>query len=560
MAVTRFAPSPTGYLHIGGARTALFDLLWARKTGGSFILRIEDTDRSRNSLTAAKQVMDDLRWLGIQWDQGPEVGGPAEPYYQSQRLDIYNRYIEQLLAADKAYYCFDTADELDQMRKKAAEKKQNFVYPRPSKFPDSADVEKAKAAGRDVMVRFCMPDEEVIVDDVVRGQVKFGGKDISDFIILKSDGFPTYHFACVIDDELMGITHVIRGQEHLMNTPGHIALQKALGFKTPVYAHMSITVSEGGGKMSKRDRAKVLKDAIKKTEGLDKEKLASIGGISAEELDKFITGDSMPDNPAVDAMAEFLNVELPEVNIVDFFKSGYLPQALVNFIALLGYSPSLANSPKTRPRLAGEAGPPVAQEILTLQELIDTFDPSRFNKTNSLFDRKKLQAFNMEHMKLLGEDELLSRYKDFLKVVKSPAAGADDALLKRILKASEGARTLADIDHKSRFLFTEDGKIEYNSKDVEKVLLKNNGEGLAMLAELKTLLSLLPVLNEETIEKMLRGLAEEKKVGLGKVAQPLRVAICGTTVSLPIFESIDMLGLDATIRRIERAINQFSGK
>jgi glutamyl/glutaminyl-tRNA synthetase len=151
MAVTRFAPSPTGYLHIGGARTALFDLLWARNTGDRFILRIEDTDQSRNSLTAAKQVMDDLKWLGIQWDEGPEIEGPAGPYYQSQRLDIYNRYIEQLLTAGKAYYCFDTADELDEMRKKAAEKKQNFVYPRPSKFPDSADVEKAKAQGRDVM-------------------------------------------------------------------------------------------------------------------------------------------------------------------------------------------------------------------------------------------------------------------------------------------------------------------------------------------------------------------------------------------------------------------------
>jgi len=374
----------------------------------------------------------------------------------------------------------------------------------------------------------------------VRGQVKFNGKDISDFIILKSDGFPTYHFACVIDDELMGITHVIRGQEHLMNTPGHIAMQKAIGFKTPIYAHMSITVSEGGGKMSKRDRAKVLKNAIKKTEELDKEKLASIGGISITELEEFLTGDSTPDNPAFDAMAEFLNVELPEINIVDFFKSGYLPQALVNFIALLGYSP------------------PLDKEILTLQELIDTFDHSRFNKTNSLFDRKKLLAFNMEHMKLLPADELLSRYKDFLKVVNSPAAGADDALLKRVLKASEGARTLADIDHKSRFLFIQDDKIEYNQKDVEKVLLKNNAEGLAMLAELKERLLKLPVLNEKTIEEMLRGLAEQKQAGLGKVAQPLRVAICGTTVSLPIFESIDMLGLKETVKRIDIALSKFA--
>src|SRR4030042_3221778 len=301
MAVTRFAPSPTGYLHIGGARTALFSLLWARKTDGKFILRIEDTDQSRNSPTAAKQVMDDLRWLGIEWDHGPDVGGPAGPYFQSQRLDIYNRYIEQLISQKKAYYCFDTPDELTQMREKAAEQKKNFLYQRPEKFPTASQAQQARADGRPVVVRLCMTDEEIIVDDIIRGRVKFAGKDLSDFIIRKSDGFPTYHFACVIDDELMGVTHIVRGQEHLMNTPSHIALQKALGFKTPAYAHMSLTVNESGGKMSKRDKAKVLKDATKSEENPDKEKIASVGGISIGEFEDFLNGDSTPDNPAVDA-------------------------------------------------------------------------------------------------------------------------------------------------------------------------------------------------------------------------------------------------------------------
>ena len=540
MAVTRFAPSPTGYLHIGGARTALFSLLWARKTGGKFILRIEDTDQSRNTPTAAKQVMDDLRWLGIDWDWGPQVGGPAEPYFQSQRRDIYDRYVEQLIEQGGAYYCFDTPDELEQMRQRAAVQKKNFLYPRPEKFPDAQQVKKARAEGKPVAVRFCMSSEEIVVDDVIRGQVKFSGKDISDFIILKSDGFPTYHFACVVDDELMGATHVIRGQEHLMNTPCHIALQKALGFKTPVYAHMSVTISEAGGKMSKRDRAKALKDAIEKADDLDMEELACVGGISVGRLEEFLTGDWLPDNPAVDAMAEYMKVELPEINIVDFFKSGYLPEALVNFLALLGYNP------------------PVEKEILTMQELIDTFDPSRFNKANSLFDRKKLLAFNTEHIKLLSNEKLLRRYKDFLVGTDSPAANADDKLLLRILKAGEGARTLAEIEHKSRFLFIDCDKIEYNEKDVEKVLLKNNGEGLAMLVELKSELLKLQTISEESIEKMLRGLAEEKKIGLGKVAQPLRLAICGTTVSLPIFESVDMLGVEETIKRIDRTLNEFS--
>jgi glutamyl-tRNA synthetase len=385
-----------------------------------------------------------------------------------------------------------------------------------------------------------MSSGEIIVDDAIRGQVKFNGSDISDFVILKSDGFPTYHFACVVDDELMGVTHVIRGQEHLMNTPCHIALQKALGFKTPVYAHLSVTVSDAGGKMSKRDRAKVLKDAIKKVDGLDMEELASVGGISVSRLEEFLTGDCLPDNPAVDAMAEYLKVELPEINIVDFSKSGYLPESLVNFLALLGYNP------------------PVEKEILTMRQLIDTFDPSRFNRTNSLFDRKKLLAFNMEHIKLLGEEKLLKRYKDFLGSTDSPACSADDKLLLRILAASKGARTLAEIEYKSRFLFIDCDEIEHNEKDVEKVLLKNSGDGLTMLAELKNRLLKLSVVSEKTIEDMLRGLAEEKKVGLGKVAQPLRLAICGTTVSLPIFESVDMLGIEETIKRIERTMSKFS--
>ncbi len=325
-----------------------------------------------------------------------------------------------------------------------------------------------------------------------------------------------------------------------MNTPGHIALQNAFGFRRPVYAHMSVTVSEGGGKMSKRDRAKVLKDAIKKAQNLDTEELAGIAGISVSELEEFLTGDSVPDQPAIDAMAEFLNIELPEVNIIDFFKSGYLPEALVNFLALLGYSP------------------PVDKEILTMQELIDTFDPSRFNKTNSLFDRKKLLSFNMEHIKLLEPQKLLARYKDFLKGADSPAANAGDDLLLRILKASAGSRTLVEIEQKSAFLFIDADKIEYNPRDVEKVLLKNNGDGLSMLAELKNRLLKLKEINEKEIEDMLRGLAEEKKVGLGKVAQPLRLAICGTTISLPIFDSVDMLGIEETVKRIDKAVSKFN--
>ena len=217
-----------------------------------------------------------------------------------------------------------------------------------------------------------------------------------------------------------------------------------------------------------------------------------------------------------------------------------MPEALINFIALLGYNPGFE------------------KEILTIDELIESFDPTRFNKTNCLFDRKKLMAFNTEHIKLLSEDKLLSRYKDFLKGTNSIAANADDKLLLRILKASAGARTLAEIEHKSRFIFTAGDKIAYDKKDVEKILLKNNGEGLAMLAELKNHFAKLEVISEQAIETMLRAIAEEKKLGLGKVAQPLRVAISGTTISLPIFESVDILGIKETLKRIDETILKFS--
>jgi glutamyl-tRNA synthetase len=209
--VTRFAPSPTGYLHVGGARTALFNWLWARRTGGKFILRIEDTDQKRNTPTAARQVMDDLKWLGITWDEGPEAGGPNGPYLQSQRKDIYDKYIEKLLDEKKAYYCFDTPEELDALRQKAEAQKKNLNYRRPERFPDNADAEKALAEGHPVTVRFAVPqDEPIVVQDMVRGEITFAAGEIGDFIILKSDGFPTYNFACVVDDYLMKVTHIRR--------------------------------------------------------------------------------------------------------------------------------------------------------------------------------------------------------------------------------------------------------------------------------------------------------------------------------------------------------------
>lgn len=539
--VTRFAPSPTGYLHVGGARTALFNWLWARRMGGTFILRIEDTDQRRNTPTAMQQVMDDLRWLGIEWDEGPETGGPHGPYLQSQRKDIYDRYIRQLLDEKKAYYCFDTPQELESMREQAEAQKGNLTYLRPERFPDENDAKKAREQGRPVTVRFAIPqDEPIVVQDLVRGVITFGAGEIGDFIIQKNDGFPTYNFACVVDDRLMKVTHVIRGQEHLNNTPGQQALWRALfaDVPLPAYAHMSVTVSDAGGKLSKRERPEALRNAIRSAEGIDLERLAQAGGITTDEFNSFMEGKTTPDMPVIDAMARHLGVALPEINIVDFFRSGYLPETMVNFLALLGWNP-------------GDN-----REIMPVEEIINAFDLSRLTKSNSLFDRQKLLAFNTEHIRMVSPETLLRHFKRYLNAVESPMASTDDELLSTVIRLCEGARTLAQIEQKSAFLFMDNDKIAYDEKDVKKVLLKS--DGLAILAIVRDRLAAMEELTEQAIEDMLRGLAEERQVGLGKVAQPLRVALCGTTISLPIFDSVRMLGKANTLKRIDNTLKKFA--
>ena len=532
MIVTRFAPSPTGYLHIGGARTALFCWLLARKQDGRFILRIEDTDQKRNTATAEAQVLADLAWLGLDWDEGPDVGGPHGPYRQSERLELYNRYIEQLLVAGKAYYCFDTPEELDALRQAAQKEKRNFIYPRPEKFPDDQAVAAAKDAGRPVVVRFCMPDAAVTINDVVRGEVTFEPTEFSDIVIRKNDGFPTYHLACVVDDELMQVTHIVRGQEHLMNTPAHLALQQALGFRTPAYAHMSVTVSKSGGKLSKRDRAKVLKKHLKDNPDYDRATLLQTGGIEDADFDAFLKGDATPDTPAVTAMAAALNLPLPEINVIDFAQSGYLPEALMNFVALLGWNP-------------GDN-----REIMPQQELIEAFSLERLSKTNSLFDRKKLIAFNTEHYKLTEEDRRLGHFKYFLSSAGSPLLELPDPTLNHILRINEGAQTLAQVENKCLFLMRDE--YDYDPKAVKKVLQKANA--VELLRDTANVLKSLAPWEPEPIHNLIKAQADKHEVGMGQVAQPLRVAITGTTISPPIQDSLYLLGQEKTQQRIARTL------
>lgn len=491
----RFAPSPTGYLHIGGARTALFNWLIARQSGGAFVLRIEDTDRARHVHDSVDKICDDLRWLGLEWDEGPAVGGDRGPYFQSERLDIYREYERKLLENGLAYHATETPDELTAMREQARAEKRAFKYPRPDPLPSEADVRRARDEGRPVVVRFKMPAEDVTVADRILGDVTVSKDELEDFVIVKSDGFPTYHFACVIDDELMQITDVLRGQEHLMNTPKHIAMQKAMGFRTPRYAHVPLIFNADGSKMSKRDKEKALQKGIAP----------------------------------------------PEIDVHDFRLAGYLPEVVINFIALLGWSPG------------GD------REKLTRDELVSLFDPTRIGKTAARFDRDKLLAFNTDALNALDEDARLAAWKAHLAVAGGPMAGARDDKLRAVLRASEGFRTFVELADKSRFLFEPNDAIQFDEAAVTKVLRKGDPNGIAVLTQLVPRLESVEPWTSEAIEACLRDACEALGLGLGKVAQPVRVAVSGTTISPPIFDTLAILGRDATIHRAKRCLAQYAG-
>jgi len=483
----RFAPSPTGYLHVGSARTALFNWLIARKTGGTFILRIEDTDTARNVEGADKKIMEDLRWLGLDWDEGIEVGGPHAPYYQSQRLDLYDAAIKILLEAGRAYYAFDTPEELEAMRRQAQDEKRRFRYPRPAHFPDEKDVRRAREQGRPVVVRFVMPDEDITVHDEVMGDVTVGFEESDDFIIRKADGMPTYHLANVVDDAQMGVTLVIRGQEFLAQTPRHIALQKALGYPTPRYAHMALTLDMQGRKLSKRDGA---------------------------------------------------------VEVFAFRQAGYLPEALLNFIALLGWSPG------------------GGRERMSLQEMIELFSLDRMSRMNSKFDREKLLAFNTDAIREASPDRLLAAFDDWLSVNPDSVlakARMDEPTRRALLAANTTVRTLADIESRAGFIFVEDGAIRYDPAAVAKVLAKGGGAGYAMLERLLPVLEGLTPWSADHIERTLRSFCESAGVGMGKVAQPIRVAVSGSTISPAIGETLALLGKDKTLNRIRRVLAERPG-
>lgn len=537
----RFAPSPTGYLHVGGARTALFNWLFCRKHGGRFILRIEDTDILRNIEGAEQKLLDDLKWLGIEYDEGPDIGGAFGPYRQSERRDLYDAAAKKLLAEGKAYYTFDTPEELDVLRKAAAARKETFRYPRPKDFPTDADAAKARAAGRPVVVRFAVPVEPITVHDELLGDVSFAAGEVEDLVIVKSNGWPTYHFAVVVDDANMQISHVLRAQEHLMNTPKHVFMQRALNYPIPHFAHLPLVFNIDGTKMSKRDKHAVVRTAVKnliKQHKWTADDVARIGDCAVAAAEAWLGGaDTELDIGGLARLAAAANVVIPEIDVHDFRLSGYLPEALVNFVALIGWSPG-----------GGD------REIFTRQEMIDGFTFDRINKTAGRFDREKLLAMSTQYCAEAEPRRLAEAFRDWARVCGSPMGALDDATLGEVLRVCKGFRTFRDVENKAGALFVADEQLQYDAEAVRKVLEKKEGQGYAMLRRLLPVLEGLSPWTAEAVEGAIKALCEREGLKLGEVAQPLRVAVAGKTISPAIGETLVLLGRERALGRVRKCL------
>jgi glutamyl/glutaminyl-tRNA synthetase len=549
--VTRFAPSPSGHLHVGGARTALFCWAFAKGRGGKFVIRIEDTDQKRSSGAASLGFLKDLDWLGIRWDEGPEYtapdgtvvgGGPNGSYFQSERLAIYARYTEKLIAEGKAYEAWDSPEELDAMRKEATARKEAFRY----RFRGEVSAEdraRYLAEGRVPVVRFRTPQVAITIHDEVLGAATLPAGEVDDFVIRKKDGFPTYHFAVVVDDELMGVTHVLRAQEHFTNTAKHIVLQDALGFRRPTYGHLSIIKNPDDSKMSKRDKDKVLRKAVK-------EKALSAppaDTVTAEEWGRWLGDENVQlDLDGAIRLAEALKVQLPEINVDDFRRSGYLPEVICNFLALNGWSPG--------------------HDIEKFDNafLKERFGLDRVMKTPAKFDRVKLLAFNTDAITGMPPAEFARRCRLHADQHRPEyVARLGDAKLALLMSAcQERSKTLDDPFRANGFLLVADGALAFSDdKNVRKALgigaASADGvrTGLDHLRALRAVLAGLPDWTQHALETAANAYAAEHAQGkIGAVAQPLRIGVSGGTVSPPIWDTLVLVGRDSALARIDRCI------
>ncbi len=457
--VTRFAPSPTGLLHVGGVRTALFSWLYARRNGGKFILRVEDTDRERSTDEAVRVIVDGMAWLGLDADEGP--------YYQSRRFDRYREVLRGMLEAGTAYHCYCSKDEVDALRGQQIARKQK------PRYTGICRERREPRPGVDPVVRFRNPlDGAVVVQDLVHGPVTFQNAELDDLIIARSDGTPTYNFCVVVDDMDMGVTHVIRGDDHLNNTPRQMNMLQALGAPLPIYAHVPMILGPDGAKLSKRHGA---------------------------------------------------------VSVLQYEEEGYLPDALLNYLVRLGWS-------------HGD------QEVFTREEMIAAFDIHDVNKSASAFNPEKLLWLNQQHMMRAMPAALVPHLRAQLR--RLGADSSDQQMLEGVILAQrERAKTMKEMAVNSRFFFVED--IELDLKAAAKHL---GGDAPATLAKVRARLGSLSEWNAASVHAALEQLAAELGGGLGKIAQPLRVAVSGSAVSPPIDATLALLGRERTLTRVDAAL------
>ena len=546
---TRFAPSPSGHLHVGGARSALFCWAFAKGRGGTFILRIEDTDQKRSSDAASVGFLKDLAWLGIDWDEGPAFttpdgralgGGPHGPYFQSERLDTYNRYLDQLIASGHAYYAFDTPAELDLKRKTAIAAKIPYRYDRSALQLTKDEVETNLKAGKPAVIRCKVPSGPITIHDEILGEVTLPEGEVDDFVIRKVDGFPTYHFAVVVDDELMQVTHVLRAQEHFTNTAKHMVLQDGLGFRRPTYGHLPLIFNTDGSKMSKRDKDKALRAGVV-AKGMT---APPPNTIEQQQFDAWMKDkNTQLDFDVANRLAAALDVILPEINVDDFRRSGYLPSVLTNFLALNGWS----------------AGNDL--EKFDLAFIKEHFSLDRVQKTPAKFDRLKLLSFNCDAITSMPRDE-------FVRLCRGHGEHYHPEFLAKLTAdqftllagaSHERSKTLDELYRINRWLLIGDDALAWeDSKNVKKAMVEGTPRGVDRLREVKPLLEGVASWTPHDIESSIKGYADASCEGqLGKVAQPLRVAVTGGTVSPPIFDTLAMLGKPSTLARIERCLSHF---
>jgi glutamyl-tRNA synthetase len=515
---TRFAPSPTGYLHIGGVRTALFCWLFAKKHGGRFILRIDDTDTQRNVEEAIQPILEGLRWLGIDWDEGPEVDGPFGPYYQSQRADRYKAAAEKLLAAGFAYRDYATTEEIQVEREAAQKEKGSFRYSRRWMAQTPDDQQRFEAEGRKAVVRLKMPLEgKLVIDDLVRGPVEFDWAREQDHVIQRADGSCLYHLASVVDDHDMRISHVIRAEEHLSNTPRQAFIIQSLGYDLPQYAHLPYVAEPSSkNKLSKRKLDKYLKNR-------DFAKLMQEGRKVADLLKLETTPEEF--NPV----------------IVDFYREiGYQPEAIINYLAMLGWS------------LDDKS------EHFTRAELIEHFTLERVNKAPASFDPNKLQAFQEWHFAALPEKHNVALVLPFLEQagwISKPATEAEIARVEQIvLAAGDRIKKSGDILQYDEF-FVSDEEMSFDEKVVQK-RLKKPPEAAELLAKLRDKLAEAEPFDAATLDKLLHDFVEAEDIKIGQIIHALRVAVTGKGVGLGMFDCMAILGKDACLARIDRALRQ----